>query len=111
MYGKDAAWAGLLASSVAIPMVHVSRQARYYSLTLMLCMACCLLIWRIYRKGRWRDYVGLAIAAGLLFHTHVLTFAIVAGASLMIVPAILRRGGDWRGRLCHRRGHRLRYRP
>lgn len=93
MYGNDAGWAALLASAVAVPIVHVARQARYYSLTLTLSMACCLLLWRMLQRGRWRDYLGCAIVASLLFHTHVLTFMIACAAGAVLVPALLRQNG------------------
>ncbi|MBC8104971.1 MAG: glycosyltransferase family 39 protein [Anaerolineae bacterium] len=96
MYGNDAGWAALLASAVAVPMVHAARQARYYSLTLMLSMACCLLLWRMLQRGRWRDYLGCAIAASLLFHTHVLTFIISCAAAAVLLPALLRQNGVWK---------------
>ncbi|CAN5561278.1 hypothetical protein BH09PLA1_BH09PLA1_00860 [soil metagenome] len=96
MYGNDAGWAALLASAVAVPIVHVARQARYYSLTLMLSMACCLLLWRMLQRGRWRDYLGCAIATSLLFHTHVLTFMIVCGAGAVLLPVLIRQPGVWR---------------
>ena len=72
MYGKDAGWAALLASAVAVPIVHISRQARYYSLTLMLAMACLLFLWRMHKRGAWRrlhrvrDHGGAAVS-----HAHV----------------------------------------
>ncbi len=96
MYGRDAGWAGLLAATVAVPIVHVARQARYYSLTLALCTACCLLIWRMAQRGWWRDFVLGAICAVLLFHTHILTFLIVCLAGLITLPRILGKG---RGKL------------
>lgn len=96
MYGKDAGWAALLASAVAVPIVHIARQARYYSLTLMLSIACCLFLWRMLKLGRWRDYLACAIAASLLFHTHVLTFGIVCGAGVMLLPWLIRQAGVWK---------------
>jgi hypothetical protein len=94
MYGKDAAWAALLAASVAVPIVHIARQARYYSLTLALCMGCCLMIWRMSRCGRWRDYLAGAALLAALFHTHILTFLIVCAAGMIMLPWILRREGS-----------------
>lgn len=94
MYGKDAAWAALLAGSVAVPIVHIARQARYYSLTLALCMACCMLVWRMAQHGRWRDYFAGALALAALFHTHLLTFLIVCAAGMLMLPWMLRREGS-----------------
>lgn len=97
MYGRDAAWSGLLAASIAVPVVHTARQARYYSITLFLCTACCLTMWRLYKRGgRWRDYVAAAITVGLLFHTHVLTCFIACASGALLLPWLLKRDGEWK---------------
>src|SRR5262249_25168796 len=57
MYGEDAGWAAFVAATFAVPIVHLARQARYYSATLTLCMACCLMVWRMKSRGRWRDFI------------------------------------------------------
>ena len=48
------------------------------------------MIWKMSRRGWWRDYVIGAILLGLLFHTHVLTFLIVCFAGMIMLPWMLR---------------------
>lgn len=91
MFGRDAAFAALLAAALAVPLVNVARQARYYSLTLALCTACCLLAWRIYTRGRWRDFALCGLCLGLLFHTHILTCLIACLALATLLPALIMR--------------------
>lgn len=90
MYGRDAGWAALLTASVAVPMVNIARQARYYSLTAALSAACCLAGWRLYKRGLWRDYLFAAVAFSMLFHTHVLTFAIACASVATLLPFMFR---------------------
>lgn len=90
-YGRDAAWAALATAAIAMPIVKATRQARYYSLTLTLCTACCLFTWRIYTRGRWRDFILGGICFALLFHTHILTFVIASLALAGLLPLIIRR--------------------
>lgn len=93
LYGRDAAWAALLVAAFSAAVVDLARQARYYALTTLLSTACCLIVWRVYRHGRWRDYVLAAILFALLFHTHVIAFLIAGGAMGMILPLAIRRRG------------------
>ncbi|CAN5421661.1 hypothetical protein BH10PLA1_BH10PLA1_06790 [soil metagenome] len=90
MYGQDAGWAALICAAVSVPMVNIARQARYYSMTAALSAACCLAGWRMYSRGRWRDFVYAGIAFAMLFHTHLLTFAIASAAVTMLVPVIVK---------------------
>ena len=93
MYGRDAGFAALLFGGVAEPFVLAARQARYYSLTLALSVACCLFAWRIYKHGRWRDFLPAGVLFGLLFHTHILTFVVLCATCLLALPAVVRRPG------------------
>jgi hypothetical protein len=90
MYGEDAAWTALIVGCVCRPAIEFARQARYYSATLTLSVCCCLAVWMMFRRGWWRDFLAAAILFTLLFHTHILTFFILCGASLMLLPGILR---------------------
>ncbi len=89
MCGPAAGWTALVCASVAVPMVNIARQARYYSLTAALSAVCCLAAWRMYSRGRYRDFVVAGIAFVLMFHTHILTFAIASAALLTLLPAII----------------------
>jgi len=91
MYGPDAGWAALLCAAVAVPMVNIARQARYYSMTAALSAGCCLAGWRMFSRGRWRDFVFGGIVFSMMFHTHILTFAIASAAVATLVPAILKK--------------------
>ncbi len=90
MFGTDAGWAAMICAAVSVPMVNIARQARYYSLTAMLSAACCLMAWRMYSRGRYRDFVIAAIAYAAMFHTHILTFAIASAALAVLAPFMLR---------------------
>jgi hypothetical protein len=54
--------------------IYISQQARYYSLTVLLTGVSGLMIWRIAKHNRWRDWIGAAIALAGLFHTHAISF-------------------------------------
>jgi hypothetical protein len=96
MFGRDAAWGALLASAFSLGIVEQSRQARYYALLVLLSTACCLLVWRVHRHGRWRDYLLAAVAFALLFHTHVVGFLIACASLGLVLPLSLRRPGSFR---------------
>src|SRR5690606_25806923 len=65
MFSERVGWVAMVGAAVANPIVHLSRQARYYSATVLFATLCCLMAWRIYRHGRWRDFViaGVVYAA------------------------------------------------
>jgi len=90
MYGADAGWAALISAAIAVPMVNIARQARYYSLTACLSAGCCLAAWRMYARGRYRDFVVAGVTYALLFHTHLLTFAIASASLCLLLPLILK---------------------
>ena len=95
LYGRDAAWGALLAGAFSSGVVEVARQARYYALATLLTTACCLFIWRILKHGRWRDYLLGAVLFALLFHTHVVAFAIAGATLALVLPFTVRRPGAW----------------
>jgi hypothetical protein len=90
LYGRDAAWAAVAAGTVCEPAIYFARQARYYSATLALTACCCLLIWRMLQHGRWRDFLLGAIVFVLLFHSHVLSFAVTCAALGLLTPFLFR---------------------
>lgn len=97
MYGTDAGFAALLFGAIAEPLVLAGRQARYYSPTLAFSVACCLLTWRVYRHGRLRDFLIAGVLFGALFHTHILSFFILCGAFVLVLPWVVRRPGWFTG--------------
>jgi hypothetical protein len=90
MYGPEAGWAALAGGAVLAPAVEYARQARYYSATLALVTCACWLLWRVHRRGAWRDFVLAAVVLGLLFHTHVLSFVVALAAGALLLPWVLR---------------------
>lgn len=92
-HGPDAAWGVLLAAAFSPWVVETARQARYYALSALLSTACCLWLWRLYRSGRWRDFLLCALALGLLFHTHVLAFVTACAMFCVLVPFLFHRPG------------------
>lgn len=96
LHGRIAAWLALAGGAFSSGVIDVARQARYYSLTTLLSTACCLLVWRIYRRGEGRDFAAGAIAFGLLFHTHSVAFVIACGSLALVLPWVLRRPGSIR---------------
>jgi hypothetical protein len=93
-YGPDAAWIALVTVAVHRSAIAFSTQARYYSATVTLSMICCLMVWLIVIKGRWRDYILGAVSFVLLFHTHLLSFL-----AACIVLALTTMPGLFKGRM------------
>jgi hypothetical protein len=94
MHSAAAGWAALVAGAIANPAVEAARQARYYSATLTIATLAVWMIWRVYKHGRWRDYILAGAAMGLLFHTHAVTFIILGVASVLLIP-LIRRQDKW----------------
>jgi len=90
MYGQDAAWAALILGASSKRLIEFSQQARYYSATSLFSTVCCIMVWRIWRRGTWLDYVGGAVAFGLLFHTHIVTFTIACATFAVFLPFLPR---------------------
>jgi len=91
LYGRDAAWAGLILGAIHPWQLDLSRQARYYSAEVGLSTAACFMLWRLLTKCKWKDIWLTAILFILLFHTHILGFCTAAAAALVVAPLILRR--------------------
>ncbi len=90
LYGRDAAWTALILGSIHPWHIANSRQARYYSAELLFTTACCILVWVMIRRGRWRHFVLAALGFVLLFHTHLLSFVTGGVVVLFAAPLILR---------------------
>ena len=90
MYGSDAGWVALLTATLCTSVVDFARQARYYSTTLALTTCCCLMIWLMLRRGRWRDFLIGGVVFALLFHSHMLSFAVACAACALLTPAMFR---------------------
>ncbi|MGH7179840.1 MAG: hypothetical protein ACREJC_20865 [Tepidisphaeraceae bacterium] len=93
MYGRDAAWAALVTSTIAVPLIDHAREARYYAATLALSMACCLMIWRTWKFARRRDFALAALTFVLLFYTNLLTFLIAGMSYALLGLFMLKRRG------------------
>lgn len=92
--GPAAGWAALVYAAFAKKNVYYGSQARYYSLTLVLIAGCGWVLWRIIRRGHWRDYLAGSAVWVLLFHTHVTSCLGMCVVALLSLP--------W-----HRRAERL----
>ncbi len=90
MYGRDAAWTALILGSIHPYAIGQSRQARYYSAQLLWTTACCVLVWAMVRRGRWRHFILAGVAFVLLFHTHLLSFVTAAMVVALATPLILK---------------------
>ena len=90
MGGRAAGWTALTFAVFARSSIDYGAQARYYSATLMLAMACGLVIWRAMRIGRWRDFLLMGILLALMFHTHILSCAVLSGVACLGLPLVRR---------------------
>jgi hypothetical protein len=88
MFGNDAAFAAMAVGAVGRPLVYFAREARYYSATLALSTGCCWVAWRVYRRGRWGDFLLAAVLLALLFHTHLLAFFVAAAMTAALTAAL-----------------------
>src|SRR5207248_2648573 len=61
LYGSDAGWAALLVGAVYPWHINVCRQARYYSATMALGTGCCLLLWLMFERGKWKHFLAGAL--------------------------------------------------
>jgi hypothetical protein len=91
MFGRDAAWAAILVAAIHPWHVFVSRQARYYSLEVLLTTMSSIALWFLLRRCRWKDVYLAAFSFVLLFHTHVLSFLTAAAVTVLCAPFILLR--------------------
>ncbi|HEX2862488.1 MAG TPA: glycosyltransferase family 39 protein [Lacunisphaera sp.] len=90
MAGNAAGFGALVWAAVSERAVLYGHQARYYSLTLLLCALFLHVYLRVHRQGRVRDFVLLGVVTGLLFHTHQLSAVVACVAALAGLPRIMR---------------------
>jgi len=95
MYGRDAGWAALIISAIYPYYIEFSNQARYYSAQVTLATACCVLLWLVIERCRWRHVLLAAAAFALLFHTHLLSFLTAVIMVAICMPVIIRRHANW----------------
>jgi hypothetical protein len=91
LYGRDAAWAGLVVGSIYPYHLAVCRQARYYSAEVTLTTACAVSLWLFVKDCKWKHVYLAAVAFTLLFHTHLLSFFAAGLVCLLVAPLIVRR--------------------
>jgi hypothetical protein len=91
LYGRDAGWAGLLVATIHPWHWNLSRQARYYSAEITLTTACSLVLWLMFKSGKWMHFVLGGVAFVLLFHTHLLSFFTAFVVLLLVAPIIIRK--------------------
>ena len=91
MAGRDAGSLAATIVALAPPVVRIVRGARYYAAAHALGLLCCLAVWLMASRGRWRDYVLGAAGFSLLFHTHAVTFALATLIWLGTLPIAVRR--------------------
>jgi len=95
LYGVDAAWAALTATTLSSTAIAFSKQARYYSVTLVLSGLCCLLLCLIVKRGRWRDFVLGGMTFTLLFHTNLFAFVTACAVTIFVVPFVRSHARIW----------------
>jgi len=86
LYGQDAGWAAVAAAAVSTSAISFARQARYYSSTLALTALSCWAVCRMWKRGRWRDFVAGGVLFVLLFHTNVISFVALCAAACLLAP-------------------------
>lgn len=70
--------------------IDISQQARYYSLTVLLTLLCCWLVWRMVKYPETKNFLLGGIAFACLFHTHLLSFLVAVLVLVCCVPFLLR---------------------
>lgn len=87
--GDLAGFAALTLMAFNAKTVDFGYQARYYSLTLLMTVLAAWCLLRVARRGGWRDFLALAVAEGLLFHTHQFSALVFAGTAVLALPVIV----------------------
>lgn len=90
MAGKAAGMGALIWAALSGRTVLYGHQARYYSLTLFLCVLFLYVYLRVHRRGRTGDFVLLGLVTGLLFHTHQLSALVACVTALAGLPRIMK---------------------
>lgn len=87
--GPNAGLAALTLMAFNARTVDFGYQARYYSLTLLLTVVAVWFLFAAARQGRWRDFLGLALAEAMLFHTHQFSAVVFAVAATSTIPKLI----------------------
>ena len=90
MCGADAGWAAMIIAAIGEPFVYFAREARYHSATLAISTGCCWIVWRMYKRQGWRDFIAAGVLFVAMFHTHLISFVVVCAATCLVLPSILR---------------------
>lgn len=91
LFGIDAGWAAVTTAAFLVAHSWPTSQARYYSATLAMHALAAWMLARAVQDGRRISYLGLAGALVLLFHSHLLSFAVVCVLCAMVLPWQVRR--------------------
>jgi hypothetical protein len=90
LYGTDAGLSSMLAGALAPKCIWIAQQARYHSAALAITTLTAGSAWLVYRRGRWRDFLGTAVLFVLLFHTSSLAFGLLGIGCLALLPGARR---------------------
>ena len=93
LYGTDAGLSAMLAGALAPKCIWIAQQARYHSAALAITTLTVGTAWLVYRRGRWRDFLGTAFLFVLLFHTSSLAFGLLGLGCLALLPGALKHAG------------------
>src|SRR2546426_1097459 len=97
LYGMEAGMVALALGSFTPYLIQVSREARYYSATLAIGTLCVFSLCLLIREGRWRHFMITSFLLVLLFHTHILSFAVLIVAVGLVLPRLLKLPvGKWK---------------
>lgn len=95
IYGHEAGWAALIVGAIHPYHLQISNQARYYSAQVTLTTACCVLLWLVIERCKWKHVCIAAALFVLLFHTHLLSFFTATVMAALSMPVIIHRHKDW----------------
>ena len=90
-YGRDAGWIALLWLTFSPSLADSFTQARYYSAAIAISTGCCLMVWMMVSKREWKNFLGGSLLFVLLFHTHLLSFAVACTMLGLLLPVTVYR--------------------
>jgi len=71
--------------------VHASRDARYYALSVLFCLAAVLFLWRAVRTGKKRYWAGLVVAILLGLYNHPSILLLLAAVLIFLFVVVVYR--------------------